>query len=77
MALGRLADGRWYADLSRERGGAFVFDGEQGEQLAHRLAEDWMAGHDWIPMPPAFGPQGVPTVGGPWVRRGAEWVLAD
>jgi hypothetical protein len=76
VTVGRLADGRWFAHLSRERGGAFVFDAEQGEDLARRLAADWMAGHEWLPTPAAFGADGQPADGVAWVRSGSEWFAA-
>jgi hypothetical protein len=76
VTVGRLADGRWFAHQSRERGGAFVFDAEQGEDLARRLAADWMTGHEWIPIPAVFGPDALPADGGAWVRRGADWFPA-
>jgi hypothetical protein len=77
VTLGRLGDGRWYAHATRDNGGAYVFDGAQGEQLARRLAADWMAGHDWIALPAAFGADAKPTDGGSWVKRGGEWLPAE
>jgi hypothetical protein len=76
VTVGRLADGRWFAHLTRTPDGAFVFDGAQGEDLARRLAADWMAGHEWTPIPATFGADGQPADGGSWVRSGSEWFPA-
>jgi hypothetical protein len=76
VTVGHIEDGRWFAARSREPGGAFVFDAEQGEELARRLAADWMAGHEWLPTPASFGADGQPADGGTWVRSGSEWFPA-
>jgi hypothetical protein len=76
VTVGRLADGRWFAHLSRERGGAFVFDAEQGEDLARRLAATGWPGTSGSRSPAAFGPDGLPADGGSWVRSGSEWFPA-
>lgn len=78
VTFGRLADGRWYADRTREPGGAYVFDNSQnGEALARQLAYRWMseAGGRWWATPAAYDSRAEPVDGLPWVRRGGEWYL--
>ena len=74
IAVGQLADGRWYAHHTGIATEAFVTD---DEEQAQRLAEARLTdGQDWVSMPASLGPQGTPTDGGSWVRRGAEWFPA-
>lgn len=82
VTFGRLADGRWFAHRTspQARGDhlAYVFGaGEQDEQLALRLAYRWMSEGEWRPWPAAFGPDGQPLDGLPWMRRGSDWILND
>jgi hypothetical protein len=54
VAVGQMADGRWYADWygrARLRRGAAAYAGEHAEWLARRTAGRWMR-----------------TVGGTWVE---------
>jgi hypothetical protein len=85
VSFGRLADGRWYAELAGSRNqfedadqGAHVFAAtEGGRTLALRLAYRWMrdAGGTWRPTPAAYNSRGEPVDGLPWVSRGSEWFL--
>lgn len=85
VSIGRLADGRWYAerhgsqaDVDDRQQGACVFaDDDRGEVLAGRLAERWMDGDGWRPVPAQFGPDAKPSDGLAWVRRGADWFLDE
>lgn len=85
VGFGRLADGRWYAEMHGHRGrfedggrGAHVFTAtDLGKTLALRLAYRWMrdAGGTWTPTPAAFDNLGRPADGLPWVASGSEWIL--
>lgn len=80
VEVGQLADGRWYVDRTREREGAYVFGpDERGRLLAVRTAQRLMDdGHStWWPTVAAYGPDGEPCDGRPWVRRGGEWFLEE
>lgn len=80
VEFGRLGDGRWYANDSRDPGGAYVFDADElGEQLALRFAYRRMRqeGGDWLPTPAAYDGHGNPTDGLPWKASGRHWYLAE
>jgi hypothetical protein len=79
VTFGKLADGRWYANRSDDKAGAYVFSADElGHTLALRLAYRWMRneGGRWWATPASYGPGGTePADGLPWVRRGGEWHL--
>lgn len=79
VTFGRLADGRWFAEDSKDPGGAFVFDGDAGERLALRYAYRLMeaSGASWRPIPAAYDGRGNPADGLPWVASGHSWKLAE
>jgi hypothetical protein len=77
IALGRLADGRWYADHTRVPGGAYV---SEDEQEVRAVLDDWLTdGGRWVPTPAAFDPNGSgqPADGRRWRASGATWLLDE
>ena len=81
VTFGRLADGRWFAERTGAQapgdGDAFVFSADdQGRELALRLAYGWMRGGSYEPIPAAYGADGKPMDGLPWVRVGSGWQLS-
>lgn len=73
IAVGQLADGRWYAHHTA-LGHAFVW---ADEASAHQAAQEWMAdGRTWTPMPAALDSAGRPADGARWVKSGGEWLPA-
>jgi hypothetical protein len=67
--VGYLADGRWFADHTGMRGGAYLCD---DQAAAEALAGSWRVGGDWWDTPAQYGADGKPTEPG-WVRRGGTW----
>src|SRR5690348_15131985 len=74
IRLGRLADGRWYADHTKISGGAYV----GGEAEARAVVDDWLTdGRRWAPAPAAYDGSGRPDDGRRWRKTGAVWVLDE
>lgn len=71
VTLGRLDDGRFYANHSRKPGGAFVFTDERG---ACELADKWLGVGEWKPVPACYDARGMPADNGDWWLRGQEWL---
>ena len=74
VAVGRLADQRFYAWHSR-MGDAWV---AATEADAQKIADDWLTdGQQWHPIPAVFDAHGQPADGGSWVGHGQTWLPAD
>lgn len=80
VEYGRLADGRWYSDSTRDMGGAHIYPAtEQGERAALEHCYQRMrdTGREYVPVPAGYDATGEPTDDLPWERRGSDWVLPE
>lgn len=69
VTVGQLADGRWFAELTGERGAVVCADEEQ----ARTLAAGWLATGDWWETPAEYDARHEPTEPG-WRKTGQLWV---
>lgn len=70
VTLGRLEDGRWYANHSG-KGPAFVF---ADERAACSLIDRWLARGEWKPVPACYDARGLPADGSEWHLSGGQWL---
>lgn len=73
VTTGTLADGRWFADHTKEQGAIVCSD----EAEARRLAAEWTAGDGWAETPASYDARHEPVDKERWRRVGGTWVLKD
>lgn len=75
VAVGRLADGRWYADRYGDGPAqGLAFGGDRSEVRARETAEAWMAEvGPWVEVPAAYDSAGRPATPGPWAKVAGGW----
>ena len=70
VTIGQMADGRWFADHSREPDSLVCRD----QAHAEHVTAEWMAAGRWWRTPAEFDAAAQP-IGDGWRLVGSEWIL--
>jgi hypothetical protein len=69
LTFGRLADERWWVQLSGQPlAWVYAYERDACDHIDRILAKG-----EWLPVPAEYGPDGMPADGGSWQPAGQTW----